>query len=136
MIFLYLIAQIGLSRFSANHPNTKKAINFEEFVLILENTFEFIKFRNYKRSILEKIFQKIDKNHDGLINYEEYLDWIKRFLAVLKYFGDEFYVADDDESEKSDPFDKQQGPSLASTTLAKFNFSDYTFANQVRARVL
>lgn len=136
MIFLYLIAQIGLSRFSANHPNTKKAINFDEFVLILENTFEFIKFKNYKRSILEKIFQKIDKNHDGWITYEEYLDWIKRFLAVLKYYGDEFYVAEDDEAEKSDSFEKGVGPALASTTMAKFNFSDYTFANQVRARVL
>jgi len=29
------------------------------------------------------------------------LDWVKRFLAVLKYFGDEFWVSPDDDINSS-----------------------------------
>ena len=60
--------------------------------MVLVNSFTFAKLSKFKKSILYKIFDKIDKNHDGLITFDEYLDWVKRFLAVLKYFGDEFYV--------------------------------------------
>lgn len=44
-----------------------------------------------KLSYLELLYKIIDQNHDGVVSYEEYLDWIKRFIAVTKYYGDEFY---------------------------------------------
>ena len=93
---IYLIAELGLSRYSRNNSICKKTLNRDEFVIVLRNTFKFAKLDKFKVSILYKIFAKIDKNIDGLISFEEYLNWVKRFLAVLKYFGDEFYVLEDD----------------------------------------
>lgn len=30
----------------------------------------------------------VDQNKDGIVSYEEYLDWIRRFISVVKYHGD------------------------------------------------
>jgi len=137
--FIYLLAELGLSRYSRNHPG-KKTLNRDEFVLLLVNTFSFAKLQKFRKSILYKIFDKIDKNHDGLISFEEYLDWVKRFLAVLKYFGDEFYVEEDDwDLDNSDPFEKDLAPPPAPKPASQkimFNFSSYAFAKKVRDRVL
>jgi hypothetical protein len=74
-----------------------------------------------------------------LITFEEYLDWVKRFLAVLKYFGDEFWVNEDDADDGDDGFEKDQAPpppAPIDRNKVQFNFSDYSFARQVRKRVL
>ena len=42
IIFLYLVAELGLIRFAENHPNHKKTLNREEFLLLLRNTFKFL----------------------------------------------------------------------------------------------
>jgi len=90
--FIFLMAQIGLGRFSKNYSVGKKTLNRDEFVILLKTTFSFLKLSQFKNSILYKIFNKIDKNQDGWITYDEYLDWVSRFLAVLDYYGDEFWV--------------------------------------------
>ena len=58
-------------------------------------------------------------------------------MAVLKYYGNEFYVPeDDDDLDSSDPFDKPPIDNVVpSKQLSVFVFSDYTFARQVRARM-
>jgi len=95
---------MGLARYSRNNPISKKTLNRDEFILVLKNSYIFAKLDKFKKVILYKIFAKIDKNNDGLITFEEYLDWVKRFLAVLRYFGDEFYVSEDDyELDNSEP---------------------------------
>ena len=105
--FLYIIAELGLSRFAGNHSSTKKTLNKEEFALLLRNTFKFLNVYKIKDSLLFALFAKIDKNHDGLITFEEYLDWVRRFLAVLKYFGDEFWVDEDDYDKYGDAIEKE-----------------------------
>lgn len=136
--FIFLIAELGLSRYCRNNVVGKKTINCDEFILILRNSFEFAKLAKFRTSILCKIFAKIDKNCDGLITLEEYLDWVKRFLAVLKYFGDEFWVNEDDANDNDDGFEKDLAPPPPPINRNKvqFVFSDYTFARQVRQRVL
>ena len=108
--FIFVIAELGLSRYCRNNQVGKKTINCEEFILIVINSFEFAKLSKFRASILCKIFAKIDKNCDGLITLDEYLDWVKRFLAVLKYFGDEFWVNEDDASDNDDGFEKDTAP--------------------------
>ena len=133
--FIFLMAEVGLGRFSRNYPVGKKTLNREEFVILLKNSFSFLKLGQFKNSILFKIFAKIDKNQDGFITYDEYLDWVKRFLAVLNYYGDEFWVEEDDEDvNKEDAYDAlPEAPK--SKHCVKFIFSDYAFARQVRLRV-
>jgi Ca2+-binding EF-hand superfamily protein len=126
------MAEMGLARYSRNNAINKKTLNRDEFILILKNSYIFAKLDKFKQVILYKIFGKIDKNNDGLITFEEYLNWVKLFLAVFRYFGDEFYATEDDyELDKSDPFEAESIPH----NHVKFVFSDYTFSKQVRARV-
>jgi hypothetical protein len=103
--FLYLVSQLGLSRFKQNQVATKKNLNKHEFVTLFKNTYSFLKISKLKDEYLWLHFAKIDKDQDGLISYEEYLDWIKRFIAVVQYFGDEFWFEDDDENSKYDMFE-------------------------------
>lgn len=136
MYFILIIAELGLSRYSRNNPVSKKTLNKDEFVILFKNSFKFLEISKFKNSILFKIFAKIDKNNDGLISFEEYLDWVKRFLAVLKYFGDEFYVPEDDaDIDDSSIFERDPEPaSPKKKQKTVFVFSDYSFALQVRER--
>jgi hypothetical protein len=86
--FIYLIGELGLSKFAINRQSSKRNLNKDEFARLLKNSYSFLNLNNFKDSILHKIFAKIDKNHDGLISYDDYLDWVKRFLAAEKYTGD------------------------------------------------
>lgn len=132
--FILLIAELGLSRYSSNNSSAKKTLNKDEFCILLKNSFSFLKLGQFKNSFLYKIFAKIDKNNDGLISYDEYLDWVRRFLAVLNYYGDEFWVEDDDVDSKEDLFDRPPEP-VKSKTIIQFKFSDYEFAIAVRKKV-
>jgi Ca2+-binding EF-hand superfamily protein len=101
------MAVVGHLRFASNRHFFRKTLTRDEFALLLKNSFSFLKLVQFKDSILFKMFERIDKDHNGLISYDEYLDWVKSFLAVPHYFGDEFYVEEDDEkkhpSEHIDP---------------------------------
>lgn len=35
---------------------------------------------------------------DGLISFNEYLEWVKNFLAASSYFGMQYYLEEDDSS--------------------------------------
>lgn len=96
IIFIYLVAELGLSRFQRNHDSAKKTINAEEFIIIFRNSYKFLNAGRIRKAILLKIFALIDKNNDGLISISEYLDWVRRFLAVDINRGDEFYLQEDD----------------------------------------
>lgn len=142
IIFIYLVAELGLSRYSRNHNVTKKVLNKDEFVILFRNSFKAFEVARIKPEFLWKVFAKIDKNNDGLITFEEYLDWVKRFLAVLKYFGDEFWVyPDDDINSGFDNFLIKEKPVVEPVkpkekfSYIKFNFSNYDFAMQVRKRM-
>jgi len=142
MIFIYLVAQLGLSRYSRNHNITKKVLDKDEFVILFRNSFKVFEVSRIRPEFLWKVFAKIDKNNDGLITFDEYLDWVKRFLAVLKYFGEEFWVyPDDDMNSGLDNFLIKEKPVVEPIkpkekfSYIKFNFSNYDFAIQVRKRM-
>ena len=67
--FIYLLAEIELTRFSKNNTTSKKSLNQNEFVIVLCNSFSLVKLSLFNKKILHKIFQKIDTDHDALITY-------------------------------------------------------------------
>ncbi len=40
IIFIYLVAELGLSRYSRNHSVAKKVLNKDEFVILFRNSFK------------------------------------------------------------------------------------------------
>ncbi len=70
IIFIYLMAELGLSRYSQNHSLSKKTLNKDEFVILFKNSFKVFDVARIRAEFLWKIFAKIDKNNDGLISFE------------------------------------------------------------------
>ena len=95
-----------------------------------------------KASLLLLIFAKIDTNNDGLITYDEYLRWVKNYIAVDLNRGDEYYLAEDDDAiEGGDILDVEKVhivlcPAPEPRRKIVFIFSDYGLSDRVRARVL
>ena len=141
---MYLIAELGLTRYSQNHPNAKKTLNKEEFLILLRNTYKFLLILRVKTSILLLIFAKIDKNNDGLITYDEYLKWVKYYIAVDLNRGDEYYLKEDDDAIKGDDIlDPEKIYDVVCPTPVPekkrkivFVFSNYDLSRRVRQRVL
>lgn len=142
IIFIYLVAELGLSRYQKNHTSEKKTLNAEEFVILFRNSFKFVNIGRVRKSLLLAIFAKIDKNNDGLITLAEYLDWVKRFLAVDVNRGEEFYTKEDDDSIDGDIFEAETVLSVVAdpnegkaTRKIVFNFSNYDLSDLVRKTV-
>lgn len=143
IIFIYLVAELGLSRFQKGHSNSKKSINFEEFYLIFKNTFMFLGVGRIRMQILQLIFIKIDSNNDGLISFEEYLEWIRKYLAVDINSGERYYIKEDDDALKGtgDIFEIEAPLAVLpdkpqrATSKVKFNFTNYDLAKLVRGTV-
>lgn len=113
--------------------------------MLFRNTFKFANVGKIKKNILLLIFGLIDNNHDGLISLAEYLDWVKRFLAVDLNRGEEFYLKEDDDSiEGGDIFEHEsalvilpdpQQKKVTTSKVTKFVFSNYDLSDLVRKRV-
>ena len=70
IIFIYLTAELGLSKYSKNHGVTKKTLNKDEFVILFRNSFKVYEISRIRPEFLWRVFAKIDKNEDGLITFE------------------------------------------------------------------
>ncbi len=50
----------------------------------------FLKFMNHKKSRLTDLFRKMDKNNDGLIPREDFIDGIMKTSELLMIFSNHF----------------------------------------------
>lgn len=67
--------RVSVSRISSRMPTLKKSclIEIDEHVTVL---LQFLKFMNHKKSRLTDLFRKMDKNNDGLIPREDFIQGI------------------------------------------------------------
>lgn len=96
--FLRYLADLGLSRWSLQHPHGERKLQVGDFIILFKNTFEVIQGYRVSDRLLRKFFEKIDTNKDGWISFAEYLQWVKYFLCVDTYNFLDFYVEEDDEA--------------------------------------
>ena len=89
------------------------------------------------------IFSKVCHRKEGHITYEEYLRWVKFYLAVEANRGEEFYSQEDDESiAGGELLDKEKITDVLPdirlnkvNNKAVFYFSSYDLSKKVRQRV-
>ena len=98
--FIKYIADLGLSRWSHNHPNGQRKLDSADFIIVFRNSFNCIGAGRVTDRFLFKFFASIDTNRDGWITFAEYLAWVSEFLSALNYNFLEFYLEEDDEALK------------------------------------
>lgn len=140
------MAELGLSRFQKYHPSSKRSLRCEEFVLLFVNTYKFLSALRIKSSLLQLIYQRIKKNRDGYVSFEEYLKWVRKYIAVDTNRGEEYYLLEDDDElshfnifEQAIPSTKDIEPETRKSPLkliVRFKFISYDLAEKVRQRVL
>jgi len=96
--FLRYLADLGLSKWSLQHPHGERKLEFADFLTLFRNSFACLQAHRVSERLLRKFFNLIDANHDGWISFAEYLQWVKNFLSVLVYNGVEYYFEEDDEA--------------------------------------
>jgi Ca2+-binding EF-hand superfamily protein len=93
--FIIHLGKLGLSRFGRQHPN-QRCLNRDEFIHVFKSSYSILNMDRVSSRLLMRFFDKIDTNKDGHISFKQYLNWIKKFLAVHSYFGLMYYVEEDD----------------------------------------
>ncbi len=83
-----------------NHPPGKRTINRDEFVKLFRNSFYFLQASRIKDELLFGFFETIDTDHDGLITFNQYIAWVKDFLAPAEFLVDIYYFELDDMSSQ------------------------------------
>lgn len=79
-------------------PPGKKLIDRDEFVRLFKNSFYFLKVSRIKNELLWGFFDRIDLDQDGLIDFDEYIEWVQWFLCPNILGNDEYYFQLDDMS--------------------------------------
>lgn len=94
--FIEHVANLGISDFLSNHPPGKKTINRDEFVRLFRNSFYFLNVSRIQDELLWGFFAKIDTDNDGLISFDQYIEWVKSFLCPHLFNIDVYYFELDD----------------------------------------
>lgn len=145
--FLKYLAELGLSRWSHNHPNGERKLDSGDFIVVFRNSFTCIGASRVTDRLLLKFFILIDTNHDGWITFTEYLAWVTEFLSALIYNHLGFYFEEDDEAlaigagwilpeeiKKPEPV---TAPVVHSGEIVcPYHFSNLDLARRTRARML
>lgn len=63
-----------------------RKLNVDQFIKLFRLSFSFLQFK-VRDALLALIFAKIDKNNDKIISFDEYLEWIAKFLAPHKVYS-------------------------------------------------
>ena len=139
--FLRYLADLGLSRWSLQHPHGERRFQFGDFLIVFRNSFSVLQSHRVSERLLRKFFVKIDTDNDGWISFAQYLQWVKYFLSVVVYNHLDFYIEEDDEALDggkgwiTDETDKVVSPVPASNIVCPYKFSNHDLARRVRAHL-
>lgn len=136
--FIIQLADLGLSKFSKQHPS-KRSLTKDEFVLVFIESYALLDSYRITNQLLYGFFEKIDTNHDGLISFSEYNEWIRSFLAITNYTFEEYYFELDDENLPQGNhaiLGINQLLEKYKTEEFEFNFSSLDLARRARANCL
>lgn len=64
----------------------------DQFASLFRSAYSYLPVSRVSDALLHRIFLQIDNNRDGWISYQEFSDWVEKFLAVVSYFGKEYYT--------------------------------------------
>lgn len=139
--FIEHVANLSISDFLSNHPPGKKTINRDEFVRLFRNSFYFLNVSRIQDELLWGFFAKIDTDNDGLISFDQYIEWVKSFLVPHVFNTDVYYFELDDLALglgnrliTDEIVPKKDLTGLSK--LTKLSFSDLTLAKTTRANLL
>lgn len=109
-------------------------------MLVFRSSYYMLNVDRVSNRLLWRFFDKIDTNKDGLISFAEYLDWVKKFLAVKAYYGLQYYIEEDDADLPigADMIltEEQLALSKKQKFLNPFKFSNLDLARRARKRTL
>ena len=140
--FVEHVGNLGISDFLSNHPPGKKTINRDEFVRLFRHSFYFLNVSRIQDELLWGHFAKIDTDNDGLITFDQYIEWLKSFLCPAAFNTDSYYFELDDAAlglgngliTTEIVVPKKDLSSLSK--LTKVSFSDLTLAKDTRANLM
>lgn len=137
--FIEYVSSLGISSFLMSYPPGKRTIDRDEFVRLFRNTFYFLKVSRIRDELLWGFFDIIDTNKDGLITFNEYLEWVLNFLCPGTLLVDIYYFDLDDMALSAGlnmitadiVLEKKEIP-----VLTKYKFTDLTLAHSIRAHLM
>ena len=94
--FLRYYCELGLSRWSIQHPHGERRLQLQDFVTLNQNASSICHGHRIKNNLFKLFFDKIDTDHDGWISFAQFIHWIKHFLAAAAYNELDFYLEEDD----------------------------------------
>lgn len=74
-------AEIALQRFHFNQPRGKNILNFEEFVILANKAYGFLKSISKERESLANVYGILDRSKTGRLSYADYLRWALKEVA-------------------------------------------------------
>jgi Ca2+-binding EF-hand superfamily protein len=131
--FLYCLSKLGLLRRYGLRENINHTISQSEFISILTDTFSFANLDSYKDTLLPRIYKLITVK--GQLTYAKYLyGWVEKYVCSWEVTYDEYYIEEDDDEKINECPSPRPAP-IPDCRNNIFNFTDYEYSKQVRARV-
>lgn len=74
-------AEIALQRFHFNQDNGKRQLSFQEFVILANQAYGFLKSISKEEESLKIVYELLNHKKTGSLSYADYLTWSLKEVA-------------------------------------------------------